>query len=78
MDRLAIEELYVFIDTIIYMGVYEEPRIGLYWNTDFNKGPLHLISKYVSLCHFKQIKRYCHISCPEQDQKEYYLPKNKI
>jgi hypothetical protein len=34
----------VFIGTIIYMGVHEEPVIEMYWNTDFNKGPLHTIA----------------------------------
>ena len=76
---LLLKELYVFIGTIIYMGVYEEPRIDMYWNTDFNKGPLHSITNHISLCRFEQIKRYCHISNIEQDQvKGYHLPSNKI
>jgi hypothetical protein len=76
---LFVEELYVFIGAIIYMGVHEEPRIDMYWNTDFNKGPLHSISNHMPLCRFEQIKRYCYISDIEQDQvKEYYLPLNKI
>jgi hypothetical protein len=50
---LLIEELYVFIRVIIYMGVYKEPQIEMYWNTDFNKGPLHLILKYISLRRFE-------------------------
>jgi hypothetical protein len=76
---LLLEELYVFIGTIIYMGVHEEPRIDMYWNTDFNKGPLHSITNHISLCRFKQIKRYCHISNIKQDQvKGYHLPSSKI
>jgi len=35
---LLIEELYVFISAIIYMGVHEEPEVSMYWNTDFNRG----------------------------------------
>ena len=53
------EELYVFIGVIIYMGVHKEPQIEMYWNTDFNKGPLHSIPKHISLRRFEQIKRYC-------------------
>ena len=69
----------MFISAIIYMGVHEEPQIEMYWNTDFNKGPLHSISSRLSLCRFEQIKRYCHISNPENDEKVgYYLPFNKI
>jgi hypothetical protein len=37
----------VFLSAIIYMGVYEEPDIELYWNTDFNKGPLHMILNHI-------------------------------
>jgi hypothetical protein len=35
---LLLEELYMFIGAIIYMGVRNEPRVDMYWNTDFNKG----------------------------------------
>ena len=76
---LLVEELYVFIGTIIYMGIHEEPQVEMYWNTDFNKGPLHSISNHISLRRFEQIKRYCHISCPESDSNSgYHLPMNKI
>jgi hypothetical protein len=72
------EELYVFIGSIIYMGVHAEPEIAMYWNTDFNKGPLHSITTHISLYRFEQIKRYCHISCPESDERAgYHLPTNK-
>ena len=75
---LLMEELYVFIGAIIYMGVHDEPVVEIYWNSDFNKGPLHTILTHISLCRFKQIKRFYHISCPESDEREgYYLPKNK-
>jgi hypothetical protein len=69
----------MFISTIIYIGVYKEPRIDMYWNTDFNKGPLHSITNHILLCRFEQIKRYCYISNIKQDQvKGYYLPSSKI
>ncbi len=69
----------MFIGAIIYMGIHKEPRVDMYWNTDFNKGPLHLIPSHISLRRFEQIKRYCHISCPISDQQRgYYLPSNKI
>jgi hypothetical protein len=42
-----VEELCVFIGAIIYMGVHKEPQIEMYWNIDFNKGPLHSISKHI-------------------------------
>jgi hypothetical protein len=76
---LLIEELYVFLGAIIYMGIHEEPQIEMYWNTDFNKGPLYSISNHISLCRFEQIKRYCYISCPKSDERNgYHLPSNKV
>ena len=51
--ELFTEELYIFIGAIIYMGVYNKPLLDMYWNTDFNKGPLHLIPTYISLNCFK-------------------------
>ena len=76
---LLLEELYVFIGAIIYIGVHDEPQVEIYWNADFNKGPLHSISTHISLCRFEQIKRYYYISCPESDERAgYYLPSNKV
>jgi hypothetical protein len=78
-SNLLVEELYVFIGAIIYMGVHKEPQTPTYWNIDFNKGPLYPIPSHMLLCRFEQIKRYCYISCPERDEKGgYHLPSNKI
>jgi hypothetical protein len=46
---LLVDELYVFIGAIIYMGIHDEPDTSMYWNTDFNKGPLHTIPSHISL-----------------------------
>jgi hypothetical protein len=43
----------MFIDVIIYMGVYKEPIIRIYWNIDFNKGPLYMIISYILLNRFE-------------------------
>jgi hypothetical protein len=69
----------VFLGAIIYMGVHTEPQIEMYWNSDFNKGPLHSITSHISRNRFEQIKRYCHISCPISDeQNRNHLPSNKV
>jgi hypothetical protein len=69
----------MFLGVIIYIGVHKEPRVKMYWNTDFNKGPLHSIPNHISLCRFKQIKQYCHILNPKYNQEQgYHLPSNKI
>jgi hypothetical protein len=61
------------------MGVYKEPKVSMYWNTDFNQGPLHSISTHISLHRFQQIKRYYHISSKQSDKTNgYHLPNNKI
>jgi hypothetical protein len=49
---LLVDELYVFIRAIIYIGIHEELDIAMYWNSDFNKGPLHTIPSYISLRQF--------------------------
>jgi hypothetical protein len=46
---LLVDELYIFIRAIIYMGIHEEPDPSMYWNADFNKGPLHTIPSHMSL-----------------------------
>jgi Transposase IS4 len=76
---MLVEELYVFLGAIIYMGVYDKPRVDMYWNTDINKGPIHTISNHISLCRFEQIKRFCHVSCTKSNERKgYHLPNNKI
>jgi Transposase IS4 len=76
--ELVIEELYVFIGAIIYMGIHKEPRLSMYWNSDPNKGPIHTIISHLSLTRFEQIKRYCHISDSHSDKVAGLdLPTNK-
>ena len=76
---LVVEELSVFIGALIYMGVQEEPRKDMYWNTDRNKGTIHTISAHIALNRYEEIKRYCHISDVEDDERrEYHLPTNSI
>jgi hypothetical protein len=76
---LLIEEAYVFIGALIYMGVHEEPRIDMYWNTDKTRGPIHSISAHIALIRYEEIKRYCHISCSANDERlGRHLPTNTI
>lgn len=62
----------------LYMWIHKEPRTRMYWNTDFNQGPLHTIQSHYSLRRFKQIKRHCHIPRPERDQKRGITCSHKI
>ena len=76
--NLMVEELYVFIGCIIYIGIYKEPDISIYWNSNSNKGPLYTIKNHISLTWFEQIKRYCYISDLEHNKLAgFKLPSNK-
>jgi hypothetical protein len=57
--NMLVKELYVFLGTIIYMGIRQEPQVEMYWKTDYDKGLLHSILHHIYLCRFEQIKRYC-------------------
>ncbi|PVH75547.1 hypothetical protein DL98DRAFT_518555, partial [Cadophora sp. DSE1049] len=77
--KLLVEELFVFIKILVYMGIHEEPRIDMYWNTDKKRSPIHTISAYIALNRYKEIKKYCHISNPENDERlSRHLPTNTI
>jgi hypothetical protein len=77
-DTVIVDELYVLIGAVIYMGMHDEPNPAMYWTTDKTKGPLHTLSHHISLRRYEQIKRYCHISWSESDQRTGYdLPTNK-
>lgn len=66
----SIEDIKVFFGILIYMGVHPEPRIDLYWRQDRREGPLHSPPLYMGLKRFEQIKRYLHISPPDQEQQD--------
>ena len=76
---LVVEEIYVFLGVLIYMGIHEEPRIDMYWNTDKTRGPIHTVSTHIALIRYEEIKRYCHISSAENDERlGRHLPTNTI
>jgi hypothetical protein len=56
------QDIMVFIRVIIYIGVYLEANIASYWNIK-PIAPIYILSLYISLCRYKQIKRYLYISC---------------
>jgi hypothetical protein len=60
------EDIMVFIGVVIYMGVHLEADISSYWSTQ-PTAPTHILSSYISLRRYKQIKRYLHISCATTD-----------
>ena len=51
------------------MGVPEEPRIDTYWNSEKRKGTMHTFSTHITLNRYEEVKRYCHISNAEDDER---------
>ncbi|RFU29044.1 hypothetical protein B7463_g7284, partial [Scytalidium lignicola] len=58
---LFLEELYVFLGCVVYMGVHKEPNVELYWSTG-TYNPQHILPVHMSLVRFQQIHRFLHIS----------------
>ena len=53
------------------MGVFGKTSLNDYWSTS-EKYPQHSISKYMSLYHFQQIKRYLHVSPLNDDHVDWH------
>jgi hypothetical protein len=51
-NNLSVEELYVFISSIIYRGIHKEPDIPMYWNSDLDIGPIYTIKLHITLTRF--------------------------
>jgi hypothetical protein len=78
-DEVLASELYVFLGAIIYIGIHKEPQISQYWNTDLGLGPIHTLPTHLPQYRFKQLKRFLHISSPNNDKRaSYHLPNNNI
>jgi hypothetical protein len=72
------EELYVFIGALIYMGIHKEPRTRMYWNTEFNQGlyiPLQAIFPFAT---FSKSNDTAVSPVLRVIKKGYYLLSNKI
>jgi hypothetical protein len=44
------------------MGVHKEPNHMIYWETLKLNGPIHAISKHMSLNRYENLRRYLHVS----------------
>lgn len=58
--EVDVNELKCFVGLCIYFGVYKSPRLEDYWDRS-GKGPVHAITKSMSLLRLQQIKRFFHI-----------------
>jgi len=69
--NLVRKELLIFLAILIYLGLYPQNSIEELWNND-SSGPIHQIAKEMTLYCFQQIKRYLHISKPQDSNGPYY------
>ena len=74
-------ELKAFVGAQIYMGIVKEPQLKNYWDKEKHDESIHAnhpLSKYMTYFHFKQLKRYFHISRPSKIPRgfisTYYHP----
>jgi hypothetical protein len=67
MEELTLDELRIWLGIVIYMGVHSSPAVADYWVND-NLSPVHPIKSYMSQTRFEQIKRYLHISAPDDEE----------
>jgi len=56
------DEIRVLFGIFNYMGVHREPQYTLYWETERIYGPNYIISKYMSLNRYENLRRYLYIS----------------
>ena len=60
------DEIRVFFRICIYMGVHQEKRYTIYWEKIQAEGPRHLISQRISIRRYEALRKYIHVSEPEQ------------
>jgi hypothetical protein len=61
-------ELRIFIGIIIYMGVFRQSNVDKYWSTN-PEYPQHTITHFMTLFRFQQLKRYLHVSNPNEPEQ---------
>ena len=70
-EDLVRKDLLIFLAILIYLGLYPQNSIEELWNNNIS-GPIHQISKEMTLIRFQQIKRYLHISKLQDNNNPYY------
>lgn len=70
---LELNELVIWYALTIYIGLHHVAPLAALWNLD-KHGPVHTISKHMSVTRYEQIKRYLHVSSP-MDKSNHYFDK---
>jgi DNA-directed RNA polymerase specialized sigma24 family protein len=68
------KEMRVFFGVLIYMGCYKEPNYRMYWEDGKPDAPIHAIRHHMSINRFENLRRYLHVSDPNdlEDKEEEY------
>ncbi|KAG9061854.1 hypothetical protein KI688_007005 [Linnemannia hyalina] len=65
------DELRTFLGIIVYMGVFRQNSVSEYWST-FPECPQHNITTFMSLVRFEQLKRFFHVSNPNEPEQHWF------
>ncbi|CAG8652128.1 6526_t:CDS:2, partial [Paraglomus brasilianum] len=68
---LTLNELKIWFALVIYMGVHKIYAVEDLWNSN-EKRAIHSIKEYMTLLRFQQIKRFLHISKPNEPHLCWY------
>jgi Transposase IS4 len=66
------DELKQWIGILVYIGLFPSPSVLDYWCTGKEK-PIHRMSSIMSLTRFQQLKRYLHISDPDDTSSSTFF-----
>ena len=65
------DELRIFLGIIVYMGVFRQNTVSEYCST-FPECPQHNITTFMSLVRFEQLKRFFHVSNPNEPEQHWF------
>jgi hypothetical protein len=57
-------EIRVLFGILYYMGIHREPNYRIYWETPKPNGPIHALSKHMTLNRYKNLWHFLHVSKP--------------
>jgi hypothetical protein len=55
-------EIRVLFGILYYIGIHREPNYRIYWETSKPNGPIHALSKHMTLNRYENLRRFLHIS----------------
>jgi hypothetical protein len=60
--KTSVDEIYLFLGILLYMGIHSEPQISRYWSTQQQKeDPIYLFTRFISRDRFQSLLRQLRI-----------------